>query len=234
MEKACASVDCTTGGRTGHQDALIADVAAANPNTIAVLETGDPVLTPWRAGVQGAPRGLVPGRRRAARALARVAVRRRRPGRPAARHLPRQRGGPPHLRRPPPSTRARPTCTTRRASSSATAGSTRHAPHAPRSRSASGSRTPRFRYGNLRLTPTAASFDRPRTPAGAPEPTCPQLYVGDPASTGEPPKQLKGIREGEPAPGADHARDLADRPGRPVPLGREQRQAGRSRPAATG
>ena len=32
----------------GHQDALIAAVAAANPHTIVVLETGGPVLMPWR------------------------------------------------------------------------------------------------------------------------------------------------------------------------------------------
>jgi beta-glucosidase len=31
----------------GYQDALIAAVAAANPNTIVVLNTGDPVLMPW-------------------------------------------------------------------------------------------------------------------------------------------------------------------------------------------
>lgn len=31
----------------GNQDALIAAVAAANPNTIVVLETGGPVLMPW-------------------------------------------------------------------------------------------------------------------------------------------------------------------------------------------
>jgi beta-glucosidase len=31
----------------GYQDALISAVAEANPNTIVVLNTGDPVLTPW-------------------------------------------------------------------------------------------------------------------------------------------------------------------------------------------
>jgi len=31
----------------GNQDALIAKVAAANPNTVVVLETGNPVLMPW-------------------------------------------------------------------------------------------------------------------------------------------------------------------------------------------
>src|SRR5207245_7600048 len=53
MEKACASVDCTNTGRTGNQNALISTVAAANPNTIVILETGDPVLTPWRGSVRG-------------------------------------------------------------------------------------------------------------------------------------------------------------------------------------
>jgi beta-glucosidase len=34
-------------GLPEHQDALVAAVAAANPRTIVVLETGNPVLTPW-------------------------------------------------------------------------------------------------------------------------------------------------------------------------------------------
>jgi len=36
----------------GEQDQLIADVAAANPNTIVVLNTGDPVAMPWLARVR--------------------------------------------------------------------------------------------------------------------------------------------------------------------------------------
>ncbi|MGH6888730.1 MAG: beta-glucosidase family protein [Rhizomicrobium sp.] len=36
----------------GKQDALIAAIAAANPRTIVVLETGGPVLMPWLANVQ--------------------------------------------------------------------------------------------------------------------------------------------------------------------------------------
>ena len=35
----------------GYQDALIAAVAAANPNTVVVLNTGDPVLMPWSGAV---------------------------------------------------------------------------------------------------------------------------------------------------------------------------------------
>ena len=34
----------------GHQDALIEAVAAANPRTVVVLETGGPVTMPWLAG----------------------------------------------------------------------------------------------------------------------------------------------------------------------------------------
>src|SRR5436305_6913824 len=71
MEKACASVDCTTGGKTGSQDSLISTVAAANPNTIVVLETGDPVLTPWRGSVKGLLEAWYPGEEGGA-ALARV------------------------------------------------------------------------------------------------------------------------------------------------------------------
>src|SRR4051794_12720432 len=71
LEKACASVDCTTGGRTGHQDELIDAVAAANPNTIVVLETGDPVLTPWRDRVRALLEAWYPGEQ-AGTALARV------------------------------------------------------------------------------------------------------------------------------------------------------------------
>jgi beta-glucosidase len=36
----------------GDQDQLIADIAAANPNTIVVLNTGDPVAMPWLAQVR--------------------------------------------------------------------------------------------------------------------------------------------------------------------------------------
>lgn len=37
----------------GNGDALIAAVAAANPNTIVILQTGGAVLTPWLASVKG-------------------------------------------------------------------------------------------------------------------------------------------------------------------------------------
>jgi beta-glucosidase len=45
----------------GDQDALIEDVAAANPHTVVVLETGAPVLTPWRHQISGLLESWYPG-----------------------------------------------------------------------------------------------------------------------------------------------------------------------------
>ncbi len=43
------------------QDALIAAVAAANPNTVVVLETGNPVALPWKDGVKAILAAWYPG-----------------------------------------------------------------------------------------------------------------------------------------------------------------------------
>ena len=53
------------------QDALISAVSHANPKTIVVLETGNPVLMPWRDGVGAILEAWFPGQR-GARAIARV------------------------------------------------------------------------------------------------------------------------------------------------------------------
>jgi beta-glucosidase len=45
----------------GGQDGLIAAVAAANPNTIVVLETGNPVAMPWRESVKAILAAWYPG-----------------------------------------------------------------------------------------------------------------------------------------------------------------------------
>ncbi|MFD1734343.1 glycoside hydrolase family 3 C-terminal domain-containing protein [Deinococcus malanensis] len=45
----------------GHQDALIAAVAAANPRTVVVLETGGPVLMPWVTQVPAILEAWYPG-----------------------------------------------------------------------------------------------------------------------------------------------------------------------------
>lgn len=43
------------------QDALIAAVAAANPNTVVVLQTGNPVAMPWRESVNAIVQAWYPG-----------------------------------------------------------------------------------------------------------------------------------------------------------------------------
>ncbi len=54
-----------------HQDALIEAVAAANPNTAVVLETGGPVLMPWLGKVGAVVEAWYPGQR-GGEAIARV------------------------------------------------------------------------------------------------------------------------------------------------------------------
>ncbi len=45
----------------GAQDALIAAVAAVNPNTIVVLETGNPITMPWKSQVKAIVAAWYPG-----------------------------------------------------------------------------------------------------------------------------------------------------------------------------
>ncbi len=55
----CVFVSCTP--QPIDQDALIAAVAAANPNTVVVLDTGGPVLMPWVRQVKGIFEAWYPG-----------------------------------------------------------------------------------------------------------------------------------------------------------------------------
>src|SRR4051812_4067008 len=68
-DRQCLTLECPDSG--GDQDALIEAVAAAQPNTIVVLETGGPVLTPWRDKVKGLVEAWYPGESGGA-AIARV------------------------------------------------------------------------------------------------------------------------------------------------------------------
>jgi beta-glucosidase len=74
VDKPCMSLtaECSGGQATppdpestqldfGDQDSLISDIAAANPNTVVVLETGAPVLTPWRNQIAGLLEAWYPG-----------------------------------------------------------------------------------------------------------------------------------------------------------------------------
>lgn len=57
------SIDAPDLSLPNHQDDLIAAVAAANPHTIVVLETGGPVLMPWLDQVEGVVEAWYPGLR---------------------------------------------------------------------------------------------------------------------------------------------------------------------------
>ena len=52
--------DLTSISLPNNQDAMIEAVAAANPNTIVVLNTGGPVLMPWLSSVKGGAGSVVP------------------------------------------------------------------------------------------------------------------------------------------------------------------------------
>lgn len=58
-DKACLTLECPP--YNGDQDAMIDQVAAAQPNTVLVLETGGPVLTPWRDKVKALVEAWYPG-----------------------------------------------------------------------------------------------------------------------------------------------------------------------------
>jgi beta-glucosidase len=64
-------MDLATLALPEHQDALVEQVAAANPHTIVVLETGSPALMPWASKVSGILEVWYPGSR-GADAVARV------------------------------------------------------------------------------------------------------------------------------------------------------------------
>jgi beta-glucosidase len=55
------SHDARTLSLPGNQDALVSAVAAANPHTIVVLETGGPVTMPWADQVEGILAAWYPG-----------------------------------------------------------------------------------------------------------------------------------------------------------------------------
>jgi beta-glucosidase len=60
-DRRCLTLECPL--INGDQDGLIQRVAAANPNTVVVLETGGPVLTPWRDQVKALVEAWYPGER---------------------------------------------------------------------------------------------------------------------------------------------------------------------------
>ena len=69
VDRRCLSLECPPA--FGDQDALIEAVAAANPRTVVVIESGGPVLTPWSDRVAAVLEAWYPGSEGGA-AIARV------------------------------------------------------------------------------------------------------------------------------------------------------------------
>ena len=59
VDRSCLTLECPN--RFGNQDGLIQQVAAANPRTVVVLESGGPDLTPWRHRVGALVEAWYPG-----------------------------------------------------------------------------------------------------------------------------------------------------------------------------
>ena len=70
VDRPCLTLECGNPSK-GDQDGLIRAVAAANPNTVVVLQTGGPVLTPWAGDVRAIVEAWYPGAE-GGNALARV------------------------------------------------------------------------------------------------------------------------------------------------------------------
>jgi beta-glucosidase len=69
VDRACLTLECPS--EFGNQDALIREVADANPRTIVVMQNGGPVLTPWRGDAKGLLEAWYPGEK-GGTAIARV------------------------------------------------------------------------------------------------------------------------------------------------------------------
>ena len=189
---AAASLECPPG--TATSDALIEAVAEANPRTVVVLETGGPVLTPWRGKVAAIVEAWYPGQAAARRSPACCSAmwtraagcpRRSRERGPGARTPATQR-----------STRASPAGHgTRRACSSAIAGTTR------RGAEAGVPVRPRPVVHEVEAASAARTRPhghRPRANVGRRRgSTVVQLYLGMPSTQAvpQPPRQLRGYRK---------------------------------------
>ena len=224
VDRSCLSLECPPA--FGDQDALIEAVAAANPRTVVVIESGGPVLTPWAAGRRRA-RGLV------SRVGGRLGDRPRpvRQGRragPPTGHLPRERGRPADRRRPARLSRSRRRRHLRR-------GALRRLPPLRRERDRArvpvrptASATRSFRFSDLRVRRARGAGTRVVSVAvtntgerrGV---AVPQLYLGLPSSVQarrSRRKALKGFRRVALAPGAAPPGPLPPHRARRLLLGR--------------
>ena len=217
-----ASGNCTLVGCSSQavdQDALISQVAAANPNTIVVLNTGGPVTMPWLDHVRGLFEAWYPGQEDG-NAIAALLFGDVNPSAKLTETFPRAMSD-------------LPTQTMQQYPGVSPAGDT-VGPHSAYSEGVLvGYRwydarriEPLFPFGfglsyttfdlrNLSVAPVPSGqtgvsvrFDVANT-GGRPGAEVPQVYVADPASTGEPPHQLEGFTKVSLNPGESRQVTLA-------------------------
>ncbi|WP_037558434.1 beta-glucosidase family protein [Spirillospora albida] len=200
FDKSCLTLNCGDPLR-GDQDGLISRVAAANPNTVVVLQTGGPVLTPWAGRVKGIVEAWYPGQQ-GGDALARVLYGDADPGGRLPVTFPAAEGDAPAAGNPAQYPGVNKTTTF----SEGVLVGYRHYDRkglTPAFPFGHGLSYTTFGYGGLKVSSTAVQVTVTNT--GARTGTAvPQLYLGLPsprAGVVQPPRQLKGYAKVTLAPG---------------------------------
>ena len=184
--KQCVVVGCTPS--LSNPDQLIAAVARANPHTVVVLNTGGPVLMPWLGSVQGVVEAWYPGQEDG-NATAAVLFGDVNPSGKLPMTFPRSATDTPIKTVAQwPGVNGHATYSEKLLVGYRWYDAARVAPLFP---FGFGLSYTSFRYSNLAVAPGRVSFDVTNT-GGRAGAEVSQVYVGDPAATGEPPKQLKG------------------------------------------
>ena len=186
-------VGCTPG--PSDPNALIAAVARANKHTVVVLNTGGPVVMPWLSSVQGVVEAWYPGQEDG-NATAAVLFGDVNPSGKLPMTFPRSAGdGPIKTAAQWPGVNGHSSYSEKLLVGYRWYDAKGVTPLFP---FGYGLSYTTFRYANLAITPSAGgasvSFDLTNTGSRAGAEVA-QLYVSDPAASGEPPKQLKGYRK---------------------------------------
>jgi beta-glucosidase len=191
-DRRCLSLECPTVH--GDQDALIEQVAAAQPRTVVVLETGGPVLTPWRDRIAALVEAWYPGQE-AGPAITRVLFGDADPGGRLPATFPRSEADLPTAGDP----EAYPGVgETETYKEGLLVGYRFYDAKAksPAYPFGFGRSYTRFRFSGLTLRRRGQNVGvalTVRNTGARPGVAVPQVYVGQPAAAGEPPRQLKAF-----------------------------------------
>jgi beta-glucosidase len=191
-DRACLTLECPPVH--GDQDELIDRVAGAQPNTVVVLETGGPVLTPWRDKVAALVEAWYPGQE-GGPAIARVLFGDADPGGRLPATFPRSEADLPTAGDP----EAYPGVGEKETYKEGLLVGYRFYDAKGKSPAypfGFGRSYTRFTYSKLRLRRRGSAVKVALTVRNTGRRTgsaVPQVYVADPGAAGEPPRQLKGF-----------------------------------------